>query len=107
MKRLFTGLILCLALAGCKSQGADFVGKWANQDGDLRELITVEKVDSGYRAVSRLNEQDVMSLDLKLIAESDTRLVIANTQQRALDMNPDGTVTSELRGKNKVFTRVQ
>ncbi|MDT3723013.1 hypothetical protein [Pseudomonas oryzihabitans] len=105
MKKLLAGVIFCFALIGCKDKGSEFVGKWENKEDS--EVITVEKVDNGYRAVSKLGDSDWMNLDLKVIPETDSRLVTENGKDRVLDMNSDGTVTSSMRNKKKILTRVK
>lgn len=107
MKKLFLAAMVCVALVGCKDKGNDFVGEWKNND-KISETITVSKVDGGYRAVAKLGNADMsfMDMDVKLVAESDTRLVTADKQAKSLELASDGSVTSFLRNKPKTFTKV-
>ena len=107
MKQLLIAAMTCIALVGCKDKGNDFVGKWRN-DNKISETITVTKVDGGYRVVAKLGNPDMslFDMDVKLMAESENRLVTVDKQARALELASDGSVTSFLRSQPKTFTRV-
>lgn len=107
MKKLFLAAMVCIALVGCKDKGNDFVGQWKNDD-KISETITVTKVDGGYRAVSKLGNPDMgfMDMDVKMVAESDSKLVNSAQSDNYLELSSNGTVTSKMRNKPKTFTRV-
>lgn len=103
MRKIALVAMIVLALVGCKDKGSDFIGEWKNSD----ENLVVSKVDGGYRAVSKLSNEDMnfFNLDLKLTAESDTVLVMLQNQGKALELTNDGSLTSYLRNKPKAFTK--
>jgi len=104
MKKLTTAAFVCLALVGCKEQGSEFIGQWRSAD----EAITVEKVGDGYRVTAKLNNPEMPfgTLEEKLDAESDTVLVRHDSHAKALELAPDGSLTSHLRNKARTFTKV-
>ncbi|MGG5276301.1 hypothetical protein [Pseudomonas syringae pv. coryli] len=107
MKKFFLAAMVCVALVGCKDKGNDFIGQWKNSD-NISETITVSKVGDGYRAISKLDNPDMafMNMDVKMVAESDRKLVNSAQSDNYLELSSDGTITSKLRSKQKTFTRV-
>ena len=109
MKGLFVAAIAALALAGCKDEGAAFVGEWKGDDARMVETITVTEASDGYRVISHLDkdEQGYMDVEVVLVAESDKLLVRKGDGRRGLEISENGTLKSHLRnGKDKVFTKV-
>ncbi|NMZ71337.1 hypothetical protein SAMN05216370_0019 [Pseudomonas peli] len=106
MKKILIAMMACVALAGCKDEGGDFVGVWKTND-KMAETITVTKVDGGYRAISKLGNEDMsfMDMEVKLVAESDTLLIREADKKKGLEL-ADGKVTSHLRNASKTFTKV-
>lgn len=100
--------LMCIALVGCGDKGGDFVGTWENNE-KPSETITVTKTNNGYRTIAILanNPDHFFNMEVMLVAESDTLLVMHNTKRRALELNKDGTMTSFLREGTKVLTRVK
>lgn len=107
MKKLIATAFVCLALVGCKEDGAKFVGVWKS-DGKVPETITVTEANGAYRAISKLGNEGMgfMDFEVSLTAESEKLLVSTEKNTRALELADDGSVTSYLRNKPKQFTKV-
>ena len=106
MKKLFVSLLVCFALVGCKEKGGECVGEW-KRDSDGKEVITVTKVDKGYRVVSALaGTGDYMNMEVVMVSETDNRIVSTDASDVYLDLSDSGSVTSHMRNKAQTFTRV-